>query len=124
MRTAVGLHIIHTFPASAASLKVSAATTTRIEADITMGNRISLFIGSVVTAVVSFGLTAIGFTPVVGIAAGSIAAGIQSTIGNVAAGSGFAALQSLGASGVLVAAGTLSTGAAVATVALSSGEEQ
>ena len=39
-----------------------------------------------------------GFTSS-GIAAGSIAAGIQSAIGNVAAGSSFAALQSFGAVG-------------------------
>ncbi len=35
-----------------------------------------------------------------GIVAGSVAAGLQSTIGNVAAGSVFATLQSVGATGV------------------------
>ncbi|KAK6222388.1 hypothetical protein LQW54_001088 [Pestalotiopsis sp. IQ-011] len=43
-------------------------------------------------------LSAAGFTPA-GIAAGSIAAGVQSTIGNVAAGSLFATLQSAGMGG-------------------------
>ena len=45
-------------------------------------------------------MTAAGFTST-GIAAGSIAAAIQSAIGNVAAGSTFATLQSLGAKSVI-----------------------
>ncbi|KAI4596567.1 hypothetical protein KJ359_005323 [Pestalotiopsis sp. 9143b] len=49
-------------------------------------------------AVVAPALSAVGFTPA-GIAAGSIAAGVHSTIGNVAAGSLFATLQSAGMGG-------------------------
>ena len=52
--------------------------------------------------VTGVGLTAAGFTAN-GIAAGSLAAGIQSGIGNVLAGSNFAALQSIGATGGFVA---------------------
>ncbi|KAG9044793.1 hypothetical protein FS837_007524, partial [Tulasnella sp. UAMH 9824] len=43
----------------------------------------------------------LGFAPA-GVAAGSIAAAIQSSIGNVAAGSAFAVMQSLGAKGILM----------------------
>ena len=46
-------------------------------------------------------MTSLGFTSS-GIAAGSIAAGIQSQLGSVAAGSAFSVAQSLGAKGVLV----------------------
>ncbi len=49
-------------------------------------------------------MTAAGFTSS-GIAAGSIAAGVQSVIGNVVAGSTFATLQSLGATGVIAGIG-------------------
>nr|XP_021003905.2 interferon alpha-inducible protein 27-like protein 2 [Parasteatoda tepidariorum] len=52
-------------------------------------------------AVLSF----LGFTGA-GVAAGSVAAGIQSGIGNVVAGSVFAFLQSIGATGVSAAAST------------------
>lgn len=45
-------------------------------------------------------VTSAGFTSS-GVAAGSIAAGVQAGIGNVAAGSTFAALQSIGATGAL-----------------------
>ena len=45
------------------------------------------------------GTNIIGFTPL-GIAAGSLAAGIQSSIGNVAAGSLFSILTSIGMTGV------------------------
>lgn len=45
--------------------------------------------------------TELGFT-ISGVAAGSVAAAIQSSIGNVALGSSFAVLTGLGASGVLV----------------------
>ena len=48
-----------------------------------------------------------------GIAAGSIAAAIQASIGNVVAGSAFAALTSLGMTGAL--AGTAAVGAALGT---------
>ena len=49
-----------------------------------------------------------------GVAAGSLAAGVQATIGNVAAGSMFAALQSAGAAGVswLTTAAVAAAGAA------------
>ena len=70
-----------------------------------------------VIAVASFGLTAIGFAPA-GITGGSIAASIQSSIGNVVAGSTFASLQSLGATGTLLEMGTIGAGMAVAGAAL------
>lgn len=58
-------------------------------------------------------LAAVGFTSA-GIAATSIAAGVQSAyIGNVVAGSTFAALQSAGAAGVVSA----TTGAAISVAA-------
>ena len=44
-------------------------------------------------------LSALGFTPS-GVAAGSLAAAWQASIGNVAAGSTFAMLQSIGAAGL------------------------
>lgn len=75
-----------------------------------MGIVVSVVIGTAV-AVVSLCLTAVGFAPA-GIAAGSLAASIQSTIGTVAAGSMFATLQSLGASGALAIAGTVGAGVA------------
>ncbi|KAL7551793.1 hypothetical protein ACHAWF_014995 [Thalassiosira exigua] len=75
-----------------------------------MGNLVSLVVGAV-----SLGLTAIGFGPS-GIIGGSIAAGVQSSIGNVAAGTMFSALQSAGASGVISAAGITSAGVFVATL--------
>jgi hypothetical protein len=56
-------------------------------------------------AAVGGGLTVAGFTST-GIAAGSIAAGVQAGIGNVAAGSAFAVLQSMGATGLIAAVGT------------------
>ncbi len=52
----------------------------------------------------SAGLTAAGFSTA-GIAGGSMAAAWQSSIGAVAAGSTFATLQSLGASGVIASVG-------------------
>jgi hypothetical protein len=74
---------------------------------------------SIVAGAVAYGslvvLPAIGFTAE-GIAAGSIAASIQSGIGNVAAGSTFAALQSAAMSGAMNA-----LGAAAGTVSLASG---
>lgn len=57
-------------------------------------------------------LAAAGFTGA-GIAAGSIAAGLQAGIGNVVAGSAFAALQSAGVTGVVSA----TTGAAASVAA-------
>ncbi len=49
---------------------------------------------------------------VVGIGAGSAAAAIQSTIGNIAAGSWFATFQSLGATSALTTGALTGTGAA------------
>ena len=49
-------------------------------------------------------MTLAGFTSSI-IAAGSVAAGVQSGIGSVAAGSGFAIAQSLGATGAIAAIG-------------------
>ena len=46
-------------------------------------------------------LSAVGFKAS-GVAAGSIAAGVQASIGSVKAGSAFAAAQSLGATGALI----------------------
>ena len=72
---------------------------------------------SVIAGVVAIGsgtIAAMGFGPT-GIVAGSIAAGIQSGIGPVAAGSVFAALQSAGQSGlvavIVVVAGCISSAA-------------
>jgi len=42
----------------------------------------------------------ISYVCFLGVVAGSVAAGVQSVIGNVAAGSAFAALQSIGAAGL------------------------
>ena len=61
-------------------------------------------------------LSAIGFTSS-GVAAGSIAAGVQSSIGSVAAGSLFASLQSAGATAALGTAGV----AGLATVGVVGG---
>jgi hypothetical protein len=60
-------------------------------------------------------MTTAGFTSS-GIAAGSVAAGIQAGIGNVAAGSAFAFAQSLGATAVFTTA--LPVGIALAVVGL------
>ena len=51
-------------------------------------------------------LKAVGFKAA-GIAAKSIAAGMQAGVGNVAAGSGFATLQSWGATGLLTTTGVV-----------------
>ena len=64
-------------------------------------------IGSGIGAAVSLGgqaiLAKVGFTST-GVAATSVAAGVQSGIGNVAAGTTFSALQSIGATGALATA--------------------
>jgi len=57
------------------------------------------------TYIATAGLTAAGFTTA-GIAGGSITAVWQSAIGSVAAGSTFATLQSLGATGTIAAVGS------------------
>lgn len=70
------------------------------------------------TVLASTALGAAGFAEG-GIIAGSIAAGIQSGIGSVAAGSAFATLQSIGATGAIMAAGPFITvgGAVAGTIA-------
>lgn len=57
-------------------------------------------------------LPAVGFTSA-GVAAGSLAAATQASIGSVVAGSAFATCQSIGATGVLLSGGALATGGAV-----------
>lgn len=59
--------------------------------------------GAILTVASAVG-TGLGFTPS-GIAAGSIAAGLQAGVGNIAAGSFFALAQSLGAKCVIAATG-------------------
>ncbi|KAI5892607.1 uncharacterized protein SCHCODRAFT_0257138 [Schizophyllum commune H4-8] len=61
-------------------------------------------------------LGAVGFTPG-GVAAGSIAAGIQAGIGNVAAGSLFAGAQAAGATGAIPVIGTIISGGITAASA-------
>ena len=81
---------------------------------------------SITGAAVSVGslaLTSVGFTPW-GIAAGSSAASVQSTFGNVVAGSAFAGLQSLGATGALVSSGAIGAGVAIAGVVPSENRTQ
>ena len=63
---------------------------------------ISSVVGKGITAVGHALLTSIGFTSG-GVAAGSVAAGVQAGIGNVTAGSAFAALQSIGTTGAVIA---------------------
>lgn len=67
------------------------------------GAGIGAVIGTGVTGAASGALSAAGFSSG-GVVAGSLAAGTQAGIGNVAAGSLFAVLQSVGATGVIVAA--------------------
>ena len=61
----------------------------------------ALMIGGAVVAAPCLAMSAMGFGAA-GIVGGSVAAGIQSSIGSVAAGSTFAAMQSLGATGTFV----------------------
>lgn len=77
-----------------------------------MGNILFLAL----TSAASVAINAIGFTPA-GIAAGSIAACIQSCIGDVVVGSVFAAVQSLAATGTIATVGVASGGAALALAA-------
>ena len=65
--------------------------------DLVMGGIVGIITAIYIGAPVV--LIAAGFSAA-GIVAGSIAAGIQSFIGSVAAGSTFAALQSTGAAGI------------------------
>jgi len=76
----------------------------------------SLLVGGVVIAVGASIPIILGFGTA-GVASGSIAAGIQSTIGNVAAGSLFAITQSAAASGTFVTAAVCG-GAAAGTGAI------
>jgi hypothetical protein len=69
------------------------------------------FAVTAVLAVAAFALPFLGFATS-GIAAGSCAAILQAGIGNVVAGSGFALLQSLGATGLLVKIGLFLGGVA------------
>lgn len=64
---------------------------------------------------VPLAITAVGFTGA-GVAAGSVAAGVQAGFGNVAAGSVFAALQSAGAAGVVSTTTGITTSAATGAV--------
>jgi hypothetical protein len=80
--------------------------------DIGFGASAGLGTGTVIAAT---GLTAAGFTSA-GIAGGSLAAAWQSSIGNVAAGSAFATLQSLGATGTIAAVGSVALGVTVPIV--------
>jgi hypothetical protein len=73
-----------------------------------------LKIAGVTSAIAAAGSTALtyaGFTQA-GIAAASAAAGIQSTIGNVVAGSAFAVLQSAGMTGAIAGVGVTGVGLA------------
>lgn len=66
--------------------------------DAVIGGAVGAGTAGIVSVGSATAISAAGFTTS-GVAAGSIAAGIQSGIGLVNAGSGFAALQSLGALG-------------------------
>ena len=75
-----------------------------------------MILGGGATALTSGIITVVGFTKG-GIGAGTLAAAIQSGIGNVAAGSTFAALQSAGATGLVATVGTVGASVAVVGVA-------
>ena len=72
-----------------------------------------IIVAAIILATCWYCLPLIGFTSG-GVTAGSLAAGIQSMIGNVAAGSLFAQLQSIGALGL----GTVLGGAFIAVICL------
>lgn len=78
-----------------------------------IGGAVATGVGLFVAAPLA--ITAAGFTGV-GVAAGSMAAGVQAGIGNVAAGSLFAALQSAGAAGVVSTTTGITTSAATGAV--------
>lgn len=73
-------------------------------------------VGGVLAApfLVPAALGTVGFSST-GVVGGSIAAGMQAGIGNVAAGSAFAACQSMAMGGAIVPAATAATGAATGT---------
>ena len=77
----------------------------------------ALLIGGAVVAAPCLAASAVGFGTA-GIVGGSVAAGIQSTIGNVAAGSLFATMQSLGATGSFVYGATAGSATAAAGFAM------
>ena len=60
-------------------------------------------------------ITALGFAPT-GIAAGSVAAGCQAYIGNVAAGSTFATFQSLAAKGIIISTTKAGLGSSIVLI--------
>ena len=64
-------------------------------------------VGAAGTFLTAMGIKMVGFTGI-GVASGSLAAGIQSLIGNVALGSLFAGLTSVGATGAILSAVPLS----------------
>lgn len=72
-------------------------------------------VGGLTSVGVGYGLSAVGFTTS-GVAKASIAAGIQSAIGSVEAGSAFAIAQSIGAKGLF-----FSPGVALALTAVGAG---
>jgi Interferon-induced 6-16 family len=76
-----------------------------------------LLLGGGATWLGGTALSAAGFGAT-GIVSGSIAAGIQATVGGVAAGSLFAALQSAGATGAIASAASAGATAAAAGVAM------
>jgi hypothetical protein len=64
---------------------------------------IGAIVGAAGTVLTAVGIKMAGFTGT-GVALGSLAAGIQSTIGNVVSGSLFAGLTSVGATGAILSA--------------------
>ena len=77
--------------------------------DLKKSTRNGAIVGSIIGGATVISTYLAGFTSS-GIAAGSIAAGVQSTIGNVAAGSLFATMTSIGMTSVLplaIGAGTV-----------------
>lgn len=67
------------------------------------GASIGAACGAVGTIVASAATSIVGFTSS-GVAAGSLAAGLQASVGNVAAGSLFAGMQTIGATGAIIGA--------------------
>ena len=65
------------------------------------GASIGAACGAVGTIVASAATSIVGFTSS-GVAAGSLAAGLQASVGNVAAGSLFAGMQTIGATGAII----------------------
>jgi hypothetical protein len=76
-----------------------------------------LILGGAATSIIGAGLTAAGFGTT-GIVGGSIAAGVQAGIGNIVAGSTFAALQSAGMTGAIATATSAGAAAVAAGAAM------